>query len=69
MLRVSGMVTSSRSAKGPSGGIKKVEKSKKSDKKSKSKKNVEDIGVKVGRFDGGMLKLSSKDLQKIKRKK
>ena len=74
MLRVTGMVTSSRSIKGPSGGVigkpeKKSAKSAKSAKKTKSGKSSENIGVKVGKFDGGMLKLSSKDLAKIKSKK
>jgi len=44
---------------------------KKSDKKSSSsskskKKGGQSIALKMGKFDGGMLKLSAKDLAKIK---
>ena len=66
------MITSSRSTKGPSGG-KKTGGAEKSDKKSSSKKpsdkkGRQSIELKVGKFDGGMLKLSAKDLAKLKKK-
>ena len=62
------MVTSSRSIKGASGGVQ-SKSEKKSSKKTKSNKSSENIGVKVGKFDGGMLKLSNKDLARINSRK
>jgi hypothetical protein len=67
------MITSSRSTKGPSGGNKSGGEKTKSDKKSSSKKSSDkkgrqSIDLKVGKFDGGMLKLSAKDLAKMKKK-
>ena len=68
MLRVTRMVTTSRAVQRSSGGPKnKSEKSKKSD--AKVGKEFDNIGLKVGKFYGGMLKLSRKDLAKIKSKK
>ena len=72
MQRVSGMMTSSRPTKGTSAGSKsKAVVKKKSEQKSssakKSKKGGQSIALKMGRFDGGMLKLSAKDLASIKK--
>jgi hypothetical protein len=72
MQRVSGMMTSSRPTKGTSVGSKAkgVDKKKRDPKPSSSKsskKGGQSIALKVGRFDGGMLKLSAKDLASIKK--
>ena len=66
------MMTSSRPTKGTSGGSKSsgVVKKKSEPKSSggkKCKKGGQSIALKVGTFDGGMLKLSARDLASIKK--